>query len=89
LVIREIHPEYVIPVGVWQIREGIREALKEKEKGKGKEKKQQFDNFEQAMSFACANLSISKKEVIRNSKIYKNIREQARITEYFFKKDIG
>jgi hypothetical protein len=93
LVIKEIRPEYVIPVGVWQIREGIREALKEKEKGKGKgkgkEKKQQFDNFEQAMSFACANLSISKKEVIRNSKIYKNIREQARITEYFFKNDIG
>jgi hypothetical protein len=95
LVIREIHPEYVIPVGVWQIREGIREALKEKEnekekgKGKGKEKKQQFDNFEQAMSFACANLCISKKEVIRNSKIYKNIREQTRITDYFFKNDIG
>jgi hypothetical protein len=87
LVIREICPEYVIPVGVWQIREGIREALKEK--GKGKEKKQQFDNFEQAMSFACANLSISKKEVIRNSKIYKNIREQTRITDYFFKNDIG
>ena len=28
LVLREIHPEYVMPVGVWQIREGVREAMK-------------------------------------------------------------
>ena len=87
LVLREIRPEYVMPVGVWQIREGIREALKGKGKGKGK--KQHFDNFEQAMSVACANLSISKTEVIRNSKMYKNVREQARITDYFFKNDKG
>jgi DNA repair protein NreA len=85
LVLREIRPEYVMPVGVWQIREGIREALK----GKGKGKKQHFDNFEQAMSVACANLSISKTEVISNSKMYKNVREQARITDYFFKNDKG
>jgi hypothetical protein len=82
LILREIRPEYVMPVGVWQIREGIREALK----GKGKGKKQQFDNFEQALSFAITNMSISKDEFMRNSKIYKNIREQARITDYFFKK---
>jgi hypothetical protein len=84
LILREIRPEYVMPVGVWQIREGIREALKGKGKGKGK--KQQFDNFEQALSFAITNMSISKDEFMRNSKIYKNIREQARITDYFFKK---
>jgi hypothetical protein len=36
LILREIRPEYVMPVGVWQIREGIREALKGKGKGKGK-----------------------------------------------------
>ena len=86
LILREIRPEYVMPVGVWQIREGIREALKGKGKGKGK--KQQFDNFEQALSFAITNMSISKDEFMRNSKIYKNIREQARITDYFFKSDI-
>lgn len=84
LVLREIRPEYVMPVGVWQIREGIREALK----GKGKGKKQHFDNFGQAISFACANLSISKTEMISNSKMYKNVREQSRITDYFFKNDI-
>lgn len=35
------------------------------------------------MSFACGNLSISKNEWIRNSKIYENMREQMRITDIF------
>ncbi len=28
LCIREISPDYAVPVGVWQVREGVREALK-------------------------------------------------------------
>ena len=30
MILREIRPEYAIPVGVWQVREGIREAMKNK-----------------------------------------------------------
>src|SRR5919112_3895649 len=41
LTLREIHPQYAIPVGVWQIREGIREALR----GFGT----RFDNFANAL----------------------------------------
>lgn len=74
LVLREIHPEYAMPIGVWQIREGIRKALE----GEGN----QFDNFQRALSFACVNLSVSKSEWIRNSKIYKNKNEQTRITDF-------
>jgi hypothetical protein len=75
LVLREIHPEYVMPVGVWQIREGIREALKGQRKD--------FDSFEKALSFSCINSSVHKKEWIRNSKIYRNMKEQMRITAFF------
>lgn len=64
-----------MPVGVWQIREGIREALKKQNR--------QFDNFRNAIYFACLNLSASRKEWIRNSKIYKNMKEQMRITDFF------
>jgi len=64
-----------MPVGVWQIREGIREALRKK--------KRQVESFEKALSFTCLNLSVSKKEWVRNSKIYKNMREQMRITDFF------
>lgn len=74
LILREIRPEYVMPVGVWQIREGIRKALD----GEA----DQFDDFQNAFSFACINLSVSKNEWLRNSKIYKNMREQMRITDF-------
>jgi len=75
LTLREIHPQYVIPVGVWQVREGIREALR----GFGR----RFENFENALSSACDFLSTSKKEWIKNSKVYSIIKEQKKISDYF------
>jgi DNA repair protein NreA len=74
LVLREIHSDYVMPVGVWQIREGIRVALKNE--------KRQFESFENALSFACISLSASRKEWIRGSKIIEQKKEQMRITGF-------
>jgi hypothetical protein len=74
LVLREIHSDYVMPVGVWQIREGIRVALKNE--------KRQFESFENALSFACISLSASRKEWIRGSKIIEQKKEQMRITDF-------
>ena len=74
MILREIRPEYVIPLGVWQIREGIRKALD----GKAN----QFHNFEKALLCACINLSISKDEWLRNSEMEKNTREQIKITDF-------
>jgi hypothetical protein len=79
LILRGIHSDYVIPVAVWQIREGIREALKKENR--------EFESFENALSFACMNLSTSRTELIRNSKIHKNIKEQMRITDFFSNKN--
>ena len=73
LALREIHPDYVMPVGVWQIREGIREAMKTE--------KSEFETFEEALKFACISLSTSKKEWIRGSKIFK-LNEQRRIIDF-------
>jgi len=56
LMLREIRPEYVMPLGVWQVRERIRKAFDGLSC--------QFDNFQNAFSFES--------EWIRNSKIYKN-----------------
>jgi DNA repair protein NreA len=77
LSLREIHPDYVMPVGVWQIREGIREALKTQ--------KSEFETFEKALNFACISLSTSKKEWIKGSKIFK-LNEQRRITDFLSNK---
>src|SRR5262249_35002277 len=74
LILREIRPEYVMPLGVWQIREGIRKSVN----GEAK----QFESFQKALSFACFDLSVSKHEWTRNSEIYKNMKEQMRITDF-------
>jgi hypothetical protein len=77
IVLREIHPEYILPVGVWQIREGIREALRMK----GTE----FDTLDMGLSFACNNLTISKNEWIGNSSLVRSIKNHGRISDYFGK----
>jgi DNA repair protein NreA len=74
LILREIHSDYVMPVGVWQVREGIREALKME--------KRQFESFEKAVSFACMNLSASKAEWIKGSKIFEHKKKQLRMTDF-------
>jgi hypothetical protein len=74
IVLREIHPEYVMPLGVWQIREGIREALKKPS--------QQFESLEQAISFASACMSVSGQEIVRKSKLWHAFKKHTRITDF-------
>jgi len=74
LILREIHPEYIMPVGVWQVREGIRRSLE----GMAK----QVESFDEALNFASISMSLSKNEWLRNSQMYKSKREQLRITDF-------
>lgn len=74
LVLREIHPEYVMPVGVWQIREGVREAMKNQASN--------FDTLDKAMTFACSTMSQSKIEMTRHSQLCKSLKSQTRITDF-------
>ena len=68
LIFREIRPEYAIPVGVWQVREGIREAMKQKPKI--------TNDFNQALEFAAKKTSVSKKEWIKNGNITNMARQK-------------
>jgi hypothetical protein len=74
IVLREIHPDYVMPLGVWQIREGVREALKNPP--------QKFELFDHAMSFACSYMSLSKNEIVQKSQIWKCFKDQTRISDF-------
>jgi hypothetical protein len=74
IVLREIHPNYVIPLGVWQVREGLREALKKLP--------QKFDNFDSAMSSACFCMSLSKNELSQKSELYKSFKSQTKISDF-------
>ena len=68
LIFREIRPEYAIPVGVWQVREGIREAMKQKPKI--------TSDFNQALNIASAKTSVTKKEWIRNGNMTNMVRQK-------------
>ena len=68
LILREIRPEYAIPVGVWQVREGIREAMKQIPKI--------TLDFNQALQLASIKTSISRTEWIRNGNITNMIRQK-------------
>ena len=74
MIFREIRPEYAIPVGVWQVREGIREAMKHKP--------QIITEFNDALEIAAAKTSVSKNEWIKNGNTTNMIRQKT-LVDYF------
>lgn len=74
LVLREIRPEYAIPVGVWQVREGIRAAMKE----------QPFiaSSLDEGINHACKSMSISKLEWLAKGDLFKKMKQKS-ITDFF------
>jgi hypothetical protein len=75
LIMREIHPEYILPVGVWNVRESIRELVKTKP--------MKFDTFQKAISYALKELTIPANDWTNNSKIMRDALFQKRISHYF------
>ncbi len=75
IMLREIHPGYILPVGVWNVRESIRALLTTQYKS--------FDTLEEALNFACTFFMIPKSVWISNSEHLKQAREQMKITKYF------
>jgi hypothetical protein len=75
LILREIHPEYVLPVGVWQIREGIRMAMRNKPVI--------LHSIDSSTNFGIKGGSVSLTEWVGNSRILKERRQQKRISDFF------
>jgi len=75
LVLREIHPGYILPVGVWNVRESVRAALSKNPA--------QFDNFNSALDFALSHLSIPRRAWIQRSHVLKEAFFQRKISNYF------
>ena len=74
LILREIQPEYAVPVGVWQIREAIREAMKRKPVN--------IDTLDNAVNLATKRTSISKSEWFAHGKMLKLLRQKS-IDDFF------
>jgi hypothetical protein len=74
VILREIRPEYAIPVGVWQVREGIREAMKKVPTI--------ADDFNHALSLASQKMSISKSEWLAHGNILGLVRQKV-LSDFF------
>ena len=74
VILREIRPEYAIPVGVWQVREGIREAMKQTPVI--------ANDFDHALKLASEKMSISKSEWLSHGNISKLMRQKT-LSDYF------
>jgi DNA repair protein NreA len=79
IMLREIHPGYILPVGVWNVRESIRTLLSTRYRA--------FDTLDAALDFACSHFLIPKKSWIANSELLKRAKEQMKITQYFSSKN--
>ncbi len=74
VILREIRPEYAIPVGVWQVREGVRQAMKETPSI--------AHDFNEALNLASKKLSISKSEWLSHGKILTLMRQKT-LSDFF------
>jgi len=74
LVMREIHPGYILPVGVWLTRESVRKTLQLDP--------QKFDNLQAALNYAQTKLTVPLRKWIGTSEILKRALFQKKITEF-------
>jgi hypothetical protein len=74
LVLREIRPEYAVPVGVWQIREAIRAAMK----------KEPYiaESFDDGTNSASKRMSITKSEWLSRGRLLKLLKQKS-IPDFF------
>jgi len=74
LVLREIHPGYIVPVGVWNVRESVRSTLKTQPA--------KFDVLQKALGYASSKLTIPLRKWIENSVMLKQALFQKKITDF-------
>ena len=74
IMLREIHPGYILPVGVWNVRESIRRLLSSRYRS--------FDSLENALEYATSHFMIRKSFWVANSELLKQAKEQRKITEF-------
>ena len=74
IVLREARPGYIMPVGVWQVRENVRNAMRQRP--------MKFDSLEEALAWIRGRLRIPLEKWIENSDLLRSLIYQRRITQY-------
>ena len=77
IVMREAHPGYIMPVGVWQVRENVRNAMRQQPL--------KFNTLDEALARIASQFQIPLKRWIKNSELLQNALFQKKLTEYLKK----
>jgi hypothetical protein len=75
IVLREARPGYIMPIGVWQVRENVRNAMKQKPF--------LFKKLDESLKFIGSRFEIPLKRWITQSSLLKNALFQKRMTDFF------
>ena len=74
IVLREAHPGYIMPVGVWHIRENVRNAMKSKTL--------KFDTLEETLLRVAERLEIPINFWVENSDLLRENFTQKKLTHW-------
>jgi hypothetical protein len=74
VIVREAHPGYIMPIGVWNVRESVRKALKEPYK--------KFDTLQKSLIYISEKMDIPLKRWIKNSAVLKRNLFQKRLEDF-------
>jgi len=75
VVLREAHPGYIMPVGVWQVRENVRNAMRQKPL--------KYNTLEEALTRIASQFQIPLEQWVERSRLLRDALFQRKITEYF------
>jgi len=75
IVLREARPGYIMPVGVWQVRENVRNAMRQKPF--------LFKTLGESLKFISSRFEIPLRRWILQSELLKNALFQKKITDFF------
>ena len=76
IVLREARPGYIMPIGVWQVRENVRNAMKQKPF--------LFKKLDESLKFIGSRFEIPLNRWITQSSLLKNALFQKRMTDFFY-----
>ena len=74
VILRETHPGYIMPVGVWNVRENVRNALRQDPK--------KFHTLKDALFHISTRLDIKMDIWMKNSEVLKDCMYQTRLEDY-------
>ncbi|HSV48743.1 MAG TPA: Nre family DNA repair protein [Candidatus Acidoferrales bacterium] len=75
IVLREARPGYIMPIGVWQVRENVRNAMRQKP--------YKFNTLAQSLQFLSGKFEIPIPRWIAQSKLLQKALFQRRISDFF------